>query len=217
MIRVMIVEENEFLRSGLAQSLGTEQDFEMVGGCDTAQEAVTMVTRLEPQVVLLSMTVPDTSAFEACMRILDAAPEARVIMMTQRLTSSEIIAAIMAGAASCLTKDARRTDLVRVVRANGVGEMLQIAPVAERVLRLMQHNRRAIDLDQLSGQERRVLVLTSSGLNNAAIAAELNLSPHTVRNHVRNIYAKLGVSSRAELGALSTVIGLLDVDDAIDS
>ena len=217
LIRVMIVDESRFLRSGLILSLEAEADFQVVGEFGEGGLAIAELEQLAPQVILLSVSLPDVSGFEACMRILDTAPQTRVIMLSPRLNDEELATAIMAGAAAYLTKDARNSDLIRTVRANGAGEIFLVAPVAERVLRAQQYSRRMVNVSQLTRREKQVLVLVADGLSNVQIGTRLALSPNTVRAHISHIFAKLKISGRAELGVYLVLPGVLDMEDTEDT
>ena len=216
LIRVMIVDDSRFLRSGLTLALEAEADIQVVGEFGEGAPAIAELESLAPQVVLLSVNLPDISGFEACMRILDTAPQTRVIMLSPRLNDEEIATTIMAGAAAYLTKDARSSDLIRTVRANGAGEIFLVAPVAERVLRAQQYSRRMVNVSQLTRREKQVLVLVADGLSNSQIGARLALSPNTVRAHINHIFAKPKISGMAELGVYLVLPGVLDMEDIED-
>ena len=212
MIQVAIVDESQYLRTGLREWLEAEPDLEVVGEFGEVGSAVKRVALLKPHVVLLSVTMPDVPGFEACSQMLDAAPDTRVVMLSARLVRAEIVATMMAGAAGYLTKDTSQSDLVRTVRANGHRELFIIAPVAECALKFLQHDRRAVDPGLLTRRERQVVILAARGLDNAAIAARLNLSQHTIRHHLSHIFTKLNISRRAELGVYGAMVGALDED-----
>jgi DNA-binding NarL/FixJ family response regulator len=213
LIRVIIVDASPFLRSGLKLALEAEEDFEVVAEYGTAAAAVAEADQIDPHVVLLSVTMPDLSGFEACLQILEVAPRARVIMLASQVTSEEIFSTMMAGAAGYLSKNSLESDLVRIVRANGNGEMLLIPEVAEFILSTARFKRRVVDTSSLTEREKQVLFLAAEGLNNATIGDKLALSPHTIRGHIRRIYDKLHLVSRAELGALAVMMGRPKVDE----
>ena len=215
LIRVMIVDASELLRSGLKLSLESENDMQVVGEFGSACDAVTAAEELNPDVVLMSIALPDMTGFEACMRILDLVPRTRVVMLTSQIMNDELQATVMVGGAGYVAKDGPQSDVVRTARANGHGEMLHTAPVAELVLRATQFNRRYVNLSLLTQREKQVVVLVGHGLNNPDIAGRLSLSPHTVRSHLTRIFNKLNVSSRAELGIFARAIGAVDVDSAV--
>ena len=216
MVRVMIVEANQYLRMGLKMSLENEADLTVVGELSEAAAAVEEASALEPDVILLSVELPDVSGFEACLSLLEVLPTVRIIMMTNRLAMGEIVSAMNVGSSGYLPKDGPHADLVRTVRANGQGEMFLIRQVAEQTLRIFQYNRRYVDLTQLTVREQQVLVLVADGLSNAAIGATLDISQYTVRNHISSIFAKLKVSTRAQLGAFAVMIGILVDDETHD-
>lgn len=213
MIRVMIVDESAYLRIGMKSVLENEDDFEVVGEFATVADSIAGLAELKPQVVLLSLTVPDGGGFKGCLQILDAAPTTRVVTMTSALTDTNILGAMKVGAAGILPKDGSSCDLVRTVRANGCGELLLIRPVAECDLRYLNYNRGVVKLGCLTEREKDVVALISEGLGNREIAARLSLSPHTVRNHISRVFGKLDISSRAELAVYSALVAVVD-DDA---
>ena len=201
-ISAMIVDENDLQRGGLRSYLEAEADIVVVGDFRDLSEAVGAAGELKPKVVLLSMSLPDTVLFRACQRIAVAVPHIRIIALgSSPLDAEEVANAMMAGASGLLPRDAPWSDFVRVVRANGWGEQLLTAPVAEIGLRATQVYTRDVNLGCLTPRERQVVVLVSNGLGNEAIATELGISAHTVRKHVSHALLKLGVSNRAELGA----------------
>ena len=156
MIRVMIVEANQYLRMGLNMSLEDEADLTVVGEFSEAAAAVEEAPALHPDVILLSVELPDGSGFEAALSLLEVLPPFRIIMMTNRLAMGEIVSAINVGSSGYLPKDGPHADLVRTVRANGQGDMLIIRQVAEQTLRMFQYNRRYVDLTQLTEREKQV-------------------------------------------------------------
>ena len=216
-IRVLIVDENDYMRAGLKASLERQEDFQVVADLREAAAAVERVADFKPQVVLLSLSVTDVTAFEACMRILDVAPDTRVVMLSPGLNSALLMGSLKAGATGFVPKDSSESDLIRVVRANGIGEVLVTAAVAKLSMRFVQYNRKAVDLASLTGREKQVLLLVADGLSNVSIAAELDLSPHTIRSHVSRILTKLGATSRAELGAYAAMIGVINQDETTAS
>ena len=165
-----------------------------------------------PDVVVLSVSLPDVSGFRVCQDVLELVPNARVIMLMSGVLNEEIAASMMVGAAGAVPKNVPLEDLVEVVRANGKGYMLHIPEVAARSLQFMRYNKRLIDVDRLTNRERQVLILIADGMKNAEIAAALGISPHTVRNFIARIFTKLKTSSRADLGAYATLIGVLEYD-----
>ena len=202
LISAMIVDENDLQRGGLRSYLETAADIVVVGDFREFSDAVGAAAELDPDVVLLSNSLPDVGLFTACQRIAAAVPHTRIIPVgSSPVDAEEVANAVMAGAAGFLPRDASRSDFVRVVRAKGWGEHLLTAAVAEVGARVSQVFTRDVNLGGLTPRERQVLVLVSNGLGNEEIATELGITAHTVRKHVSHTLLKLGVSNRAELGA----------------
>ena len=197
-ISAMIVDENDLQRGGPRSYLEAEADIVVVGDFRELSDAVGAASQLNPDVVLLSNSLPDVGLFTACQRIAAAIPGTRIIPVgSSPVDAEEVANAVMAGAAGFLPRDASRSDFVRVVRANGMGEQLLTAAVAEIDLRGSQVYTRDVNLGGLTPRERQVLSLVSNGLGNEAIATELGITAHTVRKHVSHTLRKLGVTNRA--------------------
>ena len=209
-ITVVIIEGNQFLRSGIRQALESQPDLQVVAEFEHAASAIAAMNDLGPAVVMVSSTLPDLSGFEACVRLMDATPRPRVIMMVPAITDAEVFAGWMAGAAGCLMIGGAVEDLIRTVRANGRVEMFLIPLAAECILRSAQHRPRYVDISRLTDREIQVLRLVGDGLSNGAIAAELGLTRYTVRNYMSTILGKLGLARRTELGPLGELMGVLD-------
>ena len=209
-ITVVIVEGNQFLRSGIRLALESQPDIQVLAEFDHGAFAIAEMNELRTDVVLVSSTLPAMSGFEACVRLMGVEPRPRVIMMCSAITDIEVFAGWMAGAAGCLLLGGAVEDLVRTIRANGKGEMFHIRSVAESALRFAQYKPRYVDISVLTGRERRIMRLVADGFSNRAIAAELDLTKYTVGNYMSTIFGKLGIASRVEIGALAVLMGVLD-------
>jgi DNA-binding NarL/FixJ family response regulator len=206
MIRVAIVDDSELLRVGLRSTLEAEEDIEVVAEFETAGAAIAAMGKLKPDVVLMSANMPDISGFAACREMTSEDVRPRVILLISESSTQEVAAGISCGSAGYLSRSAARSDLVRVVRANGHGEMLLLGEVAELVLS-MTRNGQVVTPERLSDREREVVVMVANGAGNREIATELGLSIHTIRNHVNRICTKLGLSRRVELGVYAARVG----------
>ena len=211
-IRLLIVDDHRLFRQGLRALLETVPDVELVGEAGSGEEAVTLVTSLRPDVVLMDITMPDEagdggrplSGIAATRRILDLRPETRVVMLTMRGDDDALLAAMRAGARGYVLKGADEDELLRVVRAAAQGEALFGPAIAQRLIRFFGNapatapgQPGAGKFAELSEREHEVLDLIAQGLSNTAIAERLVLSPKTVRNHISNIFDKLQVTDRA--------------------
>ena len=203
-IRVLLVDDHEVVRVGLRSLLGGSEHVTVVGEAATAADAVSAAARLQPDVVVLDVRLPDRSGIEACRAIRDACSETRVIMLTSYSDDQALFAAIMAGAAGYLLKQARGRDLVQAIRTVHEGASLLDPEVTGRVLqRLRQPDHDGDDpLAELTDRERRILDLMAEGCTNQQIGRTVYLGDTTVKHYVSAILRKLGVTRRSEAAAI---------------
>ena len=213
MINVMIIDDNEALRLGLSIFVEEESDMRVLGEFVSAAASLSEVEGLKPDVVLLSVGLPDMTGFEACRKILNLAPSTRIFFIGPGHVKQVMIAGMLAGGSGYLTNDAPRADVVRTVRSNGHGEMFLVPEADERALWIAQNFRKFVDVGRLSEREKQVLSMVATGLSNADIGTELGISPNTVRNHIKRIFAKLNLSTKGELGDYADLIGVLAEGD----
>lgn len=202
--RIVLVDDHEVVRLGLKSLLEHHDAFEVIGEASSAKEALELVARLHPDIVLMDIRLPGTSGIEACEEITNQHPNSKVVMLTSYAEDEMLFSAIRAGASGYILKQIGGDDLIRAIEAVGRGEALLDPAVTQRVF---QEVRRAVKEEEasafanLSQQERHVLMLVSEGKTNREIAKTLFLGEGTVRNYVSSILSKLGVSNRAEAAA----------------
>jgi len=202
--RILLVDDHEVVRLGLRALLDRHSQFEVVGEAGNAKDAIELVGRNRPDVVLMDIRLPGQSGIEACEEITHNFPETKVIMLTSYAEDEMLFSAIRAGASGYVLKQIGGEDLIHAIEAVGRGEALLDSAVTQRVF---QEVRRAVKEEEasafanLSTQERHVLLLVSEGKTNREIAKALFLGEGTVRNYVSSILSKLGVSNRAEAAA----------------
>jgi DNA-binding NarL/FixJ family response regulator len=200
-IRVLIADDHAAFRSGLRAALATAGDLVVVGEADTGDTAVRRTAELGPDVVLMDVNMPGVDGIEATRRIVDAAPHVAILVLTMHDDDETVFAAVRAGARGYLLKGARRTELLRAIRAVVAGEAIFGPGVARRLMAFFSRAAPRPDpaaFPELTDREREILELIAAGRSNAEITAGLGLSPKTVRNHVSNIFSKLQVRDRAE-------------------
>lgn len=211
--RIVLVDDHEVVRLGLKSLLERHPQFEVIGEAGNAKEALEIVERLLPDVVLMDIRLPGTSGIEVCEEIIKKFPEIRVIMLTSYAEDDMLFSAIRAGASGYVLKQIGAEDLMKAIEAVGRGEALLDPAVTQRVF---QEVRRAVKEEEssafstLSQQEKHVLLLVSEGRTNREIAKALFLGEGTVRNYVSSILSKLGVSNRAEAAAYAVEHNLRD-------
>ncbi|SMQ17730.1 two component transcriptional regulator, LuxR family [Streptomyces sp. Ag82_O1-12] len=216
-IRVVVADDQELVRSGFAMILDVQPDIEVVAEAGDGAEAVEAVRRHAPDVALLDIRMPRVDGIEAC-RAISAAGDCRTVMLTTFDSDEYVYEALHAGASGFLLKDVRRDDLVHAVRVVARGDSLLAPSVARRLVeqytRPASRPRRSDPrLDVLTARERETLLLLARGLSNAEIAAELVVSDHTVKTHVGNVLAKLGLRDRIQAVICAYETGLVAAGD----
>ncbi|MET9955686.1 response regulator transcription factor [Streptomyces sp. NPDC006339] len=210
-IRVVVADDQELVRSGFALILDVQEDIEVVAEAGDGAAAVAAVRRHSPDVALLDIRMPVMDGIEAC-RTISAASACRTVILTTFDTDEYVYEALHAGASGFLLKDVRRDDLVHAVRVVAAGEALLAPSVARRLVeQYTSGGPRRTDprLDALTVRERETLLLLARGLSNAEIAAELVVSDHTVKTHVGNVLAKLGLRDRIQAVICAYETGLV--------
>ena len=204
LLRLMLVDDHEVVRSGLRAMLEAAGDMRVVAEAGTVVDAIAQAERVRPDVIVMDVRLADGSGIEATREIRARRPDSRVLMLTSFADDEALFASIMAGASGYVLKQIRGGDLVRAIRAVGQGQSLLdpavTATVLER-LRRGKHLLRDERLARLSAQEERILVLVAEGHTNREIGTRLNLAEKTVKNYVSTILAKLGVGRRTEAAA----------------
>jgi NarL family two-component system response regulator LiaR len=207
-IRVLIVDDHEMVRSGLATFLRVSRDLEFAGEAASGEEAVRLCQAVQPDVVLMDMVMPGLDGAAATAAIRERCPDTRVIALTSFPEEDLVQRALQAGATSYLLKNVSAAELATAIRAAKSGRPT-LAPEAAQAL-VQRATRPAPPGKDLSPREREVLALMVRGLSNRAIAERLIVSPSTADFHVSNILGKLGVSSRTEAVALAVQHHLVD-------
>ena len=215
-IRILLVDDHAMVRRGMRDFLELHPDLEVVGEAADGSAALALVEELHPDVVVMDLLMPLVDGIEATRRIKASAPEVEVVALTSFVEESRVVAAIEAGAAGFLLKDAEADDLAAAIRAAAAGEVHLDPAAAVIVARRLRVGRPgAVDGDDpsqrllgLTARERDVLDGVARGLSNRAIAAELGITERTARTHVSNILAKLALSSRTQAALLAAEHGI---------
>lgn len=210
-IRILIADDHQLFRDGLKALLRASADTELVAEATTGQEAVQLAARHRPDVILMDLKMPDINGIEATRRIMADNPDIRILMLTMFDDDHSVFAAMRAGARGYVLKGVKHDEMLRAVRAVAGGEAIFSPGIATRMMDFFT-NMRPAKLPQvfpeLTAREREVLALLARDYKNADIAAELVISPKTVRNHVSNILSKLQVADRTEAAARARDAGL---------
>ena len=205
-IRTMIVDDHALFRRGLEMVLDGEPDIDLVGQASDGAEAVEKAAESLPDIVLMDIRMPRSNGIEACRAVKEAAPSAKIIILTISDEEEDLFEAIRAGASGYLLKDIPLDEVADTVRAVHGGQSLINPSMAGKLLtefaalarRDDEERAQEVPAPRLTEREMQVLKLVARGMNNRDIAKELFISENTVKNHVRNILEKLQIHSRME-------------------
>ena len=215
-IRVLLVDDHDVFRHGLAQLLGDE-GLDVVAEASGGEAGVRLARELAPDVVLMDLSMPGMSGVEATRAIAVGDDAPRVVVLTLSDDDASMLEALLAGAAGYVLKEATLEQIAAAVQAAAAGDAVippRVAPELLRRLRASEPARAAAASEadgavELSEREHEVLRLIVDGRDNAAIAAELFISPNTVKSHVASIFAKLGVENRLQASVQALRRGLV--------
>jgi DNA-binding NarL/FixJ family response regulator len=197
-LRVLVADDHPIFREGLAGAIGSLENVEVVGQAGNGAEAVAETLRLEPDVVVMDLHMPEMNGIEATRQLAESGSPAVVLVLTMLEDDESVFAAMRAGARGYLVKGAERRDIARALEAVSRGEVILGPAVASRALAAFSGTGpRQGPFPELTEREHEILDFVARGLTNPAIASRLVLSEKTVRNHVSNIFMKLQVGDRA--------------------
>lgn len=208
-IRIVLADDHSVVRQGFRMILGAQHDFEVVGEAGTGRDAVELAAKLQPDVIVMDVSMPDLNGIEATRRIPAVSPRSRVLALSMHRDAVYVREILRAGAKGYLLKDSLDLDLLAAVRAVARGEGYLSPGVSEAVL--SDYRKHATDpLDLLSTREREVLQMIAEGKTNKEIANALDLSVYTIEAHRGRIMEKLNLHSGAELVRFAVRNGLVD-------
>jgi NarL family two-component system response regulator LiaR len=215
MIRVLICDDQDIVREGLATILGTAAEIEIVGTARDGEQALEMVGDTLPEIVLMDLKMPGMGGIAATERIRALFPHVKILVLTTYDADEWLFDAIRSGASGYLLKDTPREDLIRAIQGTAHGRTHidpSIAGMLFDIAARTGRTPRTTLFDRLSEREVEVLKRIARGLPNAEIAKQLYLSEGTVRNYVSEILSKLDVQDRTQAAVLALRHGLLDGD-----
>jgi DNA-binding NarL/FixJ family response regulator len=193
-IRVLLAEDHGLVRAGLERLLATAADIEVVAGAKDGAEAIELAAQTNPDVVLMDLSMPNVDGIEATRAIVAANADSHVVVLTSLTDRERILAALDAGAAGYLLKDAEPDEMIGGIRAAARGES-PLAPKAARVLLTARTERERADL---TGREGEVLRCVAEGMPNKLIARKLGISEKTVKAHLTHVFQQIGVTDRTQ-------------------
>ena len=214
-IRVLLVDDHELVRQGVASMLAKAEDLTVVGEAKTGREAIETARKELPDVVLMDVRMPDMDGLEATRRIKEERSRTAVIMVTMHDNPAYLREAVRAGAAGYLLKDVSKDDLIDAIRQVATGGAFIESQMLKGMLSEMKPgSTTAPAARNLTKREREILALVAEGLSNRETADKLVLSPETVKSHVAAILEKLNVSDRTQAAIYAVRNGLVESSTA---
>jgi len=213
-IRLMLADDHRMLREGLRRSM-TDAGFDVVGEAGDGVEAIAMADDLQPDVILMDVTMPNCDGVEACRRVIESGSDTRVVMLTMHADQDVLANAIRAGAIGYLTKDSSTREIADAVRMAVEGDTV----LSPHLARTMLEEVRKLDAPGtheaervISDREVEVLQLIADGCSTPEVAAQLYISQKTVKNHLASIYQKLDARDRTQAVLAAVRMGIVRLD-----
>lgn len=203
-IRVLLADDHMVVRMGIASLLSFANGIEVIGEADNGLDAVKLAHELKPDVVLMDLQMPELNGVEATARIHADDPGAKILILTSFGTSAELKRAMDAGAAGALVKSSSRTEIVDAIRSVMTGGQVMSNEIRHTIENISA-------MPEMSPRQIEILNLVAKGFSNKEIAKIVGISPETVKEHVANIFSRIGASSRAEAATLAVNLGLIAV------
>ena len=210
-IRVLLADDHMIVRTGIRHVLEGEPGFEVVGGAATGSEAVSLAARLQPDVVILDISLPGESGLLVAARLRDSSPEPRILILSMHDNAEYVLGSVRAGAHGYLLKDTAATELRSAIRSVCRGESYFSPPIASRLREALRNEQESHSgsLAQLTAREREVLLGVVRGRTNKEIAGELGISHRTVETHRESLMRKLQIRTVAELTRFALGAGII--------
>jgi two-component system response regulator NreC len=208
-IRILLADDHAVVRKGFQFILGSQPDFEVVGEASNGQEAVDLAQSLQPDVVVMDVSMPELNGIEATRRIAEVSPRARVLALSMHRDSVYVREILRAGARGYILKDAQESELLGAVRSVSKGDGYLSPAISDAVLN--DYRKHVTDpVDLLTTREREVLLHIAEGKTNKEIAVHLKLSVYTVEAHRGRVMEKLNLHSTGELVRFALRNGIID-------
>jgi DNA-binding NarL/FixJ family response regulator len=205
-IRILIVDDHPVVRAGLTSMLGTQPELQVIGSASSGEEALAIIQRENPDVVLLDLRMPGLNGIDMLLAAKKSGTQTRAIILTSYETDEDIYRAVQAGAQGYLLKDTPLKEMLDAIRAVNAGKRYIPRQIAQRLAERMMRA-------ELTAREIEILKMLAKGPTNKQIGHALGISDFTVRNHVNSIIEKLEVSDRTEAATTAIQRGIITVDD----
>jgi two-component system, NarL family, response regulator LiaR len=198
MISVLLIDDHEMVRMGVATYLSTQPDMTVIGEAESGEKGIELALQLRPDIILMDLVMDGIDGIEATKEIIKQWPTAKIIVVTSFLDDEKLYPVIEAGATSYLLKTSRASDIAEAIRATFRGESVLEPKVTGKMMNRMRTKKTILPHEELTDREREILLLMTEGKSNQEIADELFIALKTVKTHVSNILSKLDVSDRTQ-------------------
>ncbi|WP_152658236.1 response regulator transcription factor [Oceanobacillus sp. CFH 90083] len=198
MIKVLFVDDHEMVRIGVSAYLSSQPDIEVVAEADDGSRAIDLALELRPDIILMDLVMKEMDGIEATKKIIEAWPEAKIIIVTSFLDDEKVYPALEAGATSYMLKTSKAGEIAKAIRATYEGQSILEPEVTGKIMNRMRTKQEVALHEQLTERETEVLLLMAKGKANQEIADELFIALKTVKVHVSNILGKLEVQDRTQ-------------------
>jgi NarL family two-component system response regulator LiaR len=216
-IRLLIADDHPLVRLALRSVLEKHDDFEIIAEAGDGQEAINLAKELNPDIVIMDISMPEVSGLEATRQIKMDCPETSVLVLTVHTDNEHILGILEAGASAYLTKRVFGDEIIHTIRALAVGETVLSPTVWQQVLKYVSRRiAKPLQInatDKMTPKELEILGLLAKGISNKDIANELGVSVRTIKSHLADLFLKLHVSSRTEAVIVSLRSGIISPDD----
>ena len=216
MTRIVLVDDHQMVRQGLRALLQDEADFLIVGEGATGLEAIQLVERLRPDVLVVDLMMPEINGLEVTRQIRQRHPDTRIVILSMHADESYVLEALQNGAFAYVLKDSSADDLVQAIRSALVGRRYLSSPLSEDAIEIYIQKANASRLDDpyetLTNREREVFLLVVEGYSSPEIAEQLSISRRTVESHRANLMRKLNLNNQVDLVRLALKRGILPLE-----
>lgn len=210
MIKVLLVDDHELVRTGIKRLLDDSRGIEVVGEAETGEDAIRLGKELKPQVVLMDVNMPGIGGLEATRKLLQYDPEIKVIVVTVHAEAPFPTRLLEAGATGYLSKDCGFEEIISAIRAVNEGERYIASEIAQQIALAMMPGSRQSPFDKLSQREMQVMLMVTQGQNVQDISDKLCLSPKTISTYRHRLFEKLNVENDVELTRLAMRHGMIE-------